>query len=380
MPISRREFLIGGGAALAGIAACGIGEFVRSKTGEGQPVATPGRTEVTPTPTGNPTGTPAGETLATVVPAITSTPESTQESELLSYNVFRPRRTWDLEALRNAKVPTYKSMLASHGLTFTDIQEVKQPNVSWEPGLHVVELTQQNYGNKTIPLLEGYVYTVALKDGRVEILWGGDPRVPAADVQWGFSARWVPRYENNEGDWFNIDDPRELAVREYRFGRYLRSQDMQGVRADVLYFNRFGPYYTGVGNLDTQGWEPPSIDSTVPRNYLDACAMLGGLSNESEWTYGERASDGYLNWSWRYSKKVPGSANYCRAGDPCWQTVYVPEGRGYVEIWLSEGTTGPNGKPVESAGPYKFFAEARPILADSFHNIDEFSYHADPSR
>lgn len=394
--VTRRQAIRGAGVlvlsgtAAAVLAACGD----ETPSASERPAGTPGwwravaaKSTAPAVPTEAPAAATAGArpdaSPATATVSATEAPKSTVTAEKIGYDVFRPRESWNLEALRIAEVPTYESMLKSHGLTPDDIQELRQTTESWEPGRHVVELTKENYGKKTIPLLEGYVYSVALQDGSVEILWGGDPKVLTADILWGFTARWVPEYEGKgygEGGWLSFADPREFVVREYRFGRYMRSPDMQEVRTDVPYFGRFGPYYTGTGNLDTQGWVPPSLDSTVPRNHLDAAAMLGGLANEKEWAFGEKASGGFLNCSWTYSKKVPGSADYCPIGDPCWQTVYVPEGRGYVEIWLSKGTTGPDGSPVTSDGPYRFFAKHRPILADGFHGVDELSYHADPSR
>ena len=55
-------------------------------------------------------------------------------------------------------------------------------------------------------------------------------------------------------------------------------------------------------------------------------------------------------------------------------------GPGYVELWISKGGTGPNGVKVTTPGPYKYFATDLKILLDGFHNVDEFSYHADPTK
>lgn len=334
-----------------------------------------------PAPTSTPTATPTQPSTAdqTASEPIKSAEQSAEPAAqaTVAYTVFDPVKSWKWDKL-GAK-PTFAEFLKSHGLNQADIQEFKPMDVSWEPAMYVVEFQPELYGQKEIPLLEGWVYTLALADNSVQVMWGGDPNVPTALLQWGFTARWVKPYLDLPYKWLDPADPRELAAREYRFGRYLRSSDMEGVRKDVVYFNRVGPYHTGTGNLDVKGWVPPSLDATVPHDWMDACAMLGGLCNQDEWKFGEKASDGYLNWSWKYSKKVPGSGTYCPVDMPCWQTVYA-DGPGYVEIWLSAGTTGPDGKPVKEGGPYKFYANDRPILADGLHNVDEFSYHADPSR
>lgn len=323
----------------------------------------------------------------TVTPSSTPAPTATNSSECAgadapaaSYSEFDPVANWDWDELNAQQQPTFDEFLTAHNLSRSDIQSFTPQSVSWEPAMYVVELTEDNYGKVRVPLIEGWVYTLALVDQSVEVMWGGDPDVSTACLQWGFTARWVGSYDTNASDWLDPANGLELVAREYRFGRYLRNTEMDPIRSDVVYFDRVGPYYTGSGNVNVDGWVPPSLDATIPSSWQDACAMLGGLCVESEWSYGEAASGGFLNWAWRYSARVDGSGTYCPQGDPCWQTVYHPDGNGYVELWLSQGTTGPNGSAVSQSGPYKFYEGTNVILADGRHNVDQFSYHADPDR
>jgi len=277
-----------------------------------------------------------------------------------SYDEFNPITNWNWNELHNAATPSMSQFLNDHGLTSSDIQTFNPQDVTWEPSLYVVELDESLYGTTMIPLLEGYQYTVALSDGSVEVFWGGDRAIRSACLQWGFTARFVDDYLDLPYPWLDPSDPRELAGREHRFGRYLRNAEMDGIRPDVIYFDRVGPYWTGTGNLDVNGWVPPSLDAVEPQNYMDACSMLGGLCNEIEWDN----TDG-TNWSWKYSGKVPGSATYCKIGMPCWQTTYIPSGStGFIELW--DGDLG---------GPRKFYADELDLLVSGQYNVDEFSYH-----
>lgn len=324
-------------------------------------------------------GMPASEALAKLS-ALAAEAEGATVNPVpgvaVTYQPFTP----DWSGL-STTCPPVEEVLAAHGITLDMLegnQVVPHPAVSWDPCLVVVELKEEFRGTE-ISLHNGYQYTPALADGRVEIFWGGDPNLPTVGLLYGTSFRWGPTYSLNKATWWlNPADPRELACREHRFGRHRRNPD-SGL-ADVPYYNRVGPYWTGVGNLDTQGWVPPALDATVARNYLDACAMFGGRAVESEWKYGEPESGGYLNWHWEYTGKVDGSATYCDVGSECWQTVYPPSGPGYVEIWLDVGARGPDGTNVATAGPYKFYASDLDILLDGNHNADEFSVHLDPNR
>lgn len=323
----------------------------------------------TETPAVVPTTTPIATTaiVATnAAPALTPVP--TSGAQPTTYGVFTP----DWSALDPA-CPSTDIVLQVHGLT-GKVTVVDHPVVSWEPCLVVVELKPEFRGT-TIPLFNGYQYTAAIINGDVTTYWGGDPNVTGVTLQWGTTFRWGPMYRVvKEGQWMDSANPCELEVREYRFGRYRRNADSG--QPDVPYFMRLGPYLTLPGNINCVGWVTPSLDEVVPRDYLQATAMLGGLANPGEWQH----SSDMLNWSWKYSGKVAGSATYCPLGDPCWQTVYPPSGPGYVELWLEAGARGPGGTVVSTAGPYKFHASDLAILMDGFHNVDEFSYHADPNR
>lgn len=275
-----------------------------------------------------------------------------------SFEQFTPK-VEDLENM-SPVAPAFDKFLAAHDLTKDDIQDFKPQENMWEPGLFVIELQEELYGEFCLQLLPGYVYTVSLPDGRVEPLWGGDPNLEAVTVLWGFSARWVPAYMEKQyglGGWLNPEDMTEFLVREHRYGRYL--QDVQLEQTEpVPFFNRFGPYYVGTGNVETD-WVPPALSAVEPKDFRDAAAMLGGLARENEWTRGQNGV-----WVWKYGeKKVAGSGDYCPATDPCWQTVYVPShSDGYVEIWYN-------------GGPAKFGADDLLELTDGQHNVDEFSYH-----
>lgn len=290
---------------------------------------------------------------------------------------FHPETSWNWNVLNKVTelfgAPTNEQVLAAHGLKPTDVQKVDLPPASWEPALSVIELTPEKRGT-SIELHEGFVYNVAQKDGSVVVYWGGDPKHKTVDVQWGFSARWVPSYINNsKGNWLSVDDPTEFMVREVRFGHNIRDKEQDPNRVDVPYFKRFGPYETLNGNLDLRGWTPPTLDTTIAKDERDAATMFGGSVIFGKWTHGELLEDGFLNWHW----------NGKDAGDRQWQTVYVPKKiNGYVEIWLAKGQTGSDGKPVSEAGPYKFYAGAQTaqILEDGQHNVDEFTVHTDRNR
>jgi hypothetical protein len=241
--------------------------------------------------------------------------------------------------------PTRTEFLQAHGLLDTDVQPNSKPNPVWEPGLFSVRLQPENYGKLCLPLLEGWVYTTALPDGRTEVIWGGDTHLTEIPVLWGFSARYLPAYNgklDGLGGWLSVAYPLELAVKEYRYGLYGSSQ----------------PYYVGVGNLNLD-WTPPAITATEPRDWRDAAALLGGRAVESEWTNPETGV-----WKWRYTSKVEGSATYCSPNYPCWQTAFVPlaSTTGYVEMWVG-------------SGPEKFYSTDLATLMDGQHNSDEFTFH-----
>jgi hypothetical protein len=282
--------------------------------------------------------------------------EAAEETEVGNpFKIFDPVSNWDWDKLAEQEIPTFQKFLEDHGLTAEDIQEYEPPQASWEPAIYVVELVPELYGNKNIPLLEGYIYTAALSDGTVIDFWGGDPNIKEVQLQWGFTARWVNPYLDLPYVWLDPADPTEFVVRENRFGRYRRNVD-SGLPG-IPYFDRFGPYQTLPGNV--LDWDPPSLDAVAPKNYMDAAAMLGGLAVESEWE-----TDG-INWKWVYSGKVAGSGDYCPSGMPCWQTTYVPpQSTGYIELW--------NG---ELGAPSKFFANQLAELLSGRFNVDEFSYH-----
>ena len=257
--------------------------------------------------------------------------------------------------------PAKDKTLADHGLTGKVIV-VSSPQVSWEACELVVELLPQ-YRGTTIPLLSGYQYTAATVEDEVVMYWGGDPQVKETTLQWGTTFRYGPTYgTKNASKWLDPADQCELVTREFRFGLYRRNT--KSGQPDVPYYDRLGPYETLPGNTNCPGWVMPGLDQVKPDDYLQATAMIGGLARKNEW----KNSPDKLNWAWRYSAKGPGSATYCPPGDPCWQTVHVPQaGLGYVEMWVD-------------GGPKKFFARDLSTLLDGLHNVDEFSYHADPNR
>lgn len=257
--------------------------------------------------------------------------------------------------------PSPEDILKAHGLTMdmlANSQLVPVPAKSWEPCQVVVELKDQYVGTK-IPTKPGYVYTADTPDG-VIIFLGGDPNVQEITLQHGTTFRYGPTYQSTkEGKWLDPNDQRELACRDVRFGFYHRN--LGNGQPLTPYFGRTGPYGTQLGNLNVD-WNPPSPDATVPQNYMDACAMLGGLARGSEWSH----SPDKLHWAWKYTGKVPGSSTYCPQGDPCSQTPYVPNSSlGYVEIWYQGGV-------------HKFYAQNNKTLMDGQHNVDEFSYTAVP--
>lgn len=272
---------------------------------------------------------------------------------------FEPDEEWIEKISEMSPVaPTRANFLKAHNLTVPDVQVFNPEPAVWEPGLQVVELAESLYGDFCLELQAGWVYTVALTDGRVEVIWGGDPSITEVPVLWGFSARYIPSYMNKIyglGGWLDPQNQDELLIREWRFGAYLRNEEMEGIREDVPYFERFGPYYTGVGNSDTD-WTPPALTAIVPNDYRDAAAMLGGLARENEWTFHK---NGVIVW--KYGDKVSGSGDYCQPTEPCWQQFYVPPASdGYVEVW-------------HNGGPVKFYADNYPDFMGV--TVDEFSYH-----
>lgn len=291
--------------------------------------------------------------------------EETPEAEVASttescgvptqLEVFDAPAEWDWNELDTQTEPSFEAFLDAHNLAKTDIQQFDAPEVSWEPAQYVVELDESLYGVQEIPLIEGYLYNVALCDGRVINFWGGDPEVSSVTLQWGFTARWVDSYQDLPYEWLDPDNMTEYLVRENRFGRYRRSPESE--LPGLPYFDRFGPYQTLSGNVSD--WQPPSLDAVEPRDYRDAAAMLGGLAVESEW------KDNGDSWTWKYSEKEPGSGDYCPQGMPCWQTTYMPPAStGYIELW--DGDLG---------GPRKFYATDLATLVSGRYNVDEFTYH-----
>lgn len=259
--------------------------------------------------------------------------------------------------------PRAENVLKAHGLTMDMLMDnavVPSRNVSWEPCLVVIELDAEHRGTE-IPLLNGYAYDAAPVDTDVTLFWGGDPNVRNVKLQWGTSFRYGPAYQAvKEGWWLDPSNAIEWATRSVRFGRYWRNAGL-GI-SDVPYFGRTGPYYVRTGNLDVQGWVPPSVDAVQPRDWRDATAMLGGLARQSEWT-----TDG-TNWAWKYTDKVAGSGDYCPQGNPCWQTTYVPQASlGYIELWDGQ-----------LDAPRKFYARDLALLISGRYNVDEFSYHPFP--
>lgn len=320
--------------------------------------------EITSTPADTPTppavaptatpiyGVPTAAAPATNTPSVPSGPTTT------GYVPFTP--DW---AGLSTNCPDKQSFLVAHGLTEAQVIFHPAPSVSWEPCEFVIELRPEFYGQITIPLINGYAYTLA-PVGDVTNMWGGDPLVTVSTLQWGFTARWAQDYQDLPYKWLDPANPCEWLVRDWRFGRYWRLPNLGLTPPEVPYYGRLGPYRTLPGNVSCTGWIPPELDQTVPKDFLQAAAMLGGLANANEWKH----SDDGLNWAWRYSQKVAGSANYCPSGMPCWQTTYIPpNSRGYIELW--DGT-----------GPRKFFAAGLPTLMLGNKNVDEFTFHGDPNR
>jgi hypothetical protein len=254
--------------------------------------------------------------------------------------------------------PTVDQVLKQHGITkdmLINNDVVPMKAVSWEPCLVTIEFKPQYYGT-TIPLINGDAYDTAPVNDDVTLFWGGDPNVTSVKLQWGTSFRWGPAYQaTKEGKWLDPNNAIDWATRSVRFGRYWHLPGL-GL-PQTPYFGRLSPYRVKTGNLDVGGWIPPSLDAVEPRDWRDATAMLGGLPNPSEWT-----TDG-VNFAWKYHAKVAGNSNYCPAGDPCWQTVYIPQAsNGYVELWAN-------------GGPQKFYAMDLTKLMSGQYNVDEFSYH-----
>lgn len=295
--------------------------------------------------------------------------------ELRNYSVFDAAGKWNMNVL-DKEAPSGEEFLKVHGLKESDIQYFVYPNdedkdtkETWEPALFVIELAEDQYGKVTVPLLEGYAYTVALCDGTVQTFWGGNMDVREVTLLWGLSARWVPSYmKDKAGNWLSLENPEEWVTRENRFGRYRRSPESE--LPGLPYFDRWGPYNTLPGNV--LDWNPPSLDAINPQTYLEAAAMLGGLARESEWT--RMDDDG--GWVWTYSNKVPGSGTYCKQDEPCWQTVYVPPlSTGCAVLWIEPPKAVSGGAKATKGGPYGFFASDLAILLDGDHQVDEFSYH-----
>ena len=288
------------------------------------------------------------------------TPSSVAESVAqITYMPFTP----DWTGL-SAACPSQTAFLKAHRLNANQVIFHPARSVTWEPCQYVVELKPAFYGKVTIPLMDGWAYTLAPVNQDVVDMWGGDPNVVTMTLQWGFTARWAPTYQSLPYKWLLADNPCEWVVRDWRFGRYWRLPDLGLTPPEVPYYDRVGPYTTMPGNVDCLGWVPPELDQTVPNNYLQATAMLGGLANSNEWKH----SADKLNWAWRYSQKVAGSGTYCPRGMPCWQTTYIPpDSFGYIELW-SQG------------GAQKFYAEDLAKLMLGNMNVDEFTYHADPNK
>lgn len=319
--------------------------------------ATPGATD-TPAAavqTATPIATTALVTATQVPPVSTSAPLAT----VVFQTVFTPDWT-GLDPV----CPDRAKFLSAHGLTEAQVIWHPAPSVSWEPCEFVIELKPEYYGQVTISLVNGYAYTLAPVGTDVTNMWGGDPLVTSSTLQWGFTGRWGPTYQGLVYKWLDPQNPCEWLVRDWRFGRYWRLPNLGLTPPEVPYYTRVGPYTTLPGNVQCTGWTPPSVDQTVPRDYLQASAMLGGLSNSAEWT---SSPDG-LNWHWVYSAKFAGSADYCPSGMPCWQTTYLPpNSRGYIELWYQ-------------GGPKKFFAVNLSQLMLGNLAVDEFTYHSDPNR
>jgi len=300
--------------------------------------------------------------------------EESAVNEPVSYDVFYPGKSWEWEKL-GEKAPTGEEFLKAHGLMESQTQMFVYPDdkdkdtkPTWEPAMFVIELAEDQYGKVILKLLEGYTYTVALCDGTVQTLWGGDPAVKSVCVQWGFTARWAKTYASiKAAQWLDINSPAEWVTRENRFGRYRRSEE-SGL-PNLPYFDRWGPYNTLAGNV--LDWNPPSLDAVNASTYLEATAMFGGLAREDEWS---RTDDG--GWAWLYGEKVAGSGTYCKDGEPCWQTVYVPPAsRGCAILWMEAPKEISGGQRATNGGPYPFYAGDLAVLLDGDHQVDEFSYH-----
>lgn len=252
--------------------------------------------------------------------------------------------------------PSRAAFLKAHNLTEDMVIFHPAPTVSWRKCQEVIELKPQYYGITVIPQVNGYFYNDALADGTVTNMWGGDPKVTSVTLQWGFTATWGPANLDSPYPFVDPQNPCEILVEDARFGLYWRLPNIGLPPVEDPYYTRNGPYVTQPGNMYCEGWVPPSVDQSVPNDYLQAAALFGGLANESEWSH----PDPYT-WVWKYSKKVPGSATYCPDGMPCWQTVYVPlNSRGYVNIWVGDG-------------PKKFYASDLSTLMLDNLNVDEFT-------
>lgn len=319
-----------------------------------------------------PSGTPAPE--ATPVSGSTTATPMAEACQPKSYGVHDAAAEWNVDNLE-VEAPTGDDFLEAHDLTMGQVQYFVYPEdvdkdtkPTWEKALFVIELEEDQYGKVSVPLLEGYAYTVALCDGTVRTFWGGDPNVREVTLQWGLSARWVPAYlQDKASSWLSLENPEEWVTRENRFGRYRRSPE-SGL-PNLPYFDRWGPYNTLSGNV--LNWNPPSLDAVNATTYLEAAALLGGLAREDEWS---RTDDG--GWVWRYGQKEAGSGTYCPQGDPCWQTVYVPpSSRGCAILWMEAPKEISGGQRATNGGPYPFYAGDLAVLLDGDHQVDEFSYH-----
>jgi len=370
---SRREYVLGQIDEQSSVA------FVAEKTEEPEEIlslAFPSTTEnsttsqLTPTPSATVTETPSPtpsamvtetpsptpSAMVTETPSPTPSPAPTVCSAPEIFEKFSPNIS-EIESMPLV-APNFQEFLTLHGLNQNMIQTYSPEMVVWEPALYVIELSEELYGKFCLQLLEGWQYTITLPDGRVEIVVGGDQNIRNLPVLWGFSARYVPQYLNKVfglGGWLSLTNPQELAVREYRYGRYHQNSSL-GDNENVPFFNRFGPYAVGIGNLNMD-WVPPALTTVFPTNYLDASAISGGLARPNEWIRNDDNS-----WTWKYSEKIPGSGNYCQAYQPCWQTPYVPENSsGYIDTWYDGGV--------------RRFTSADLNFLINFVAVDEFTYH-----
>lgn len=328
---------------------------------EAEPAEGTNPEEVKETPMAEPTATEVPAENADDKPEVTEvTPVVAEVDPLVGLKPFTP----DWTGL-SKDCPTYEEVLAAHKLT----QEMLEPkdaievNVKpqlWESCTYAIEFKEQYRGTE-IPLLNGYAYDAALVGDLNQPLWGGDPEVPTAALQWGVTFRWGPSFqgETNPGRWLDPKNPRQWMVNLCKEGRYLSTPEAGLER--FPYFDRVGPWIPGTGNLNVGGWTPPGIDEFIPQDEMDAACMLGGLV-EGKWTF----ENG--NVKWEYPKKVKGRGDYCSVNDPCWQTVYIPRMTtttgGYVELW--------DGKAGASR---KFTYSDLATLLNGSWNVDEFSYH-----